>query len=411
MSDDARLVSVSTAHHADAYIASQKAALAALGGLGKLSPAWGMAFCGGRLDPTAAWRGLSEVLPGIPLIGGATPGIIAAPKVSYTGFECGLILFAQPLAPIHIISAQHMSRDPFAAGVFIGEQLQNSITHQDTIFLTYESMVSGRPALDGGSQLLRGLQHMLGQKMPRVLGSVLLGDIQVSNTFLFAGQHIAHDMAVAVVFPPQVQAHTTILHACYPVSTFLEVTRCEGPLLLELDGRPALDVLRHTAPNPGWNQPPPVPSVLATLGQKLGDPFAPYDEAAYVNHMVVGFDPDTGSVAVIEGDFAPGDQLQVMARDDRLIHESVGARTRALLDSLRGQELVFGLYVDCATRSSTFTGCDEDEADLVLAEFPPDFPLLGWYSAVEIGPVDQSSRPMNWTGVLSLFSFKEDLYG
>jgi len=55
--------------------------------------------------------------------------------------------------------------------------------------------------------------------------------------------------------------------------------------------------------------------------------------------------------------------------------------------------------------------CAGREAALVLTGFPPGPPLLGWYSAAEIGPVHDNNCPMNWTGVLLLFPVGKNPHG
>ena len=79
---------------------------------------------------------------------------------------------------------------------------------------------------------------------------------------------------------------------------------------------------------------------------------------------------------------------------------------------------MFALYIDCAGRTSAFSGADVEEAailqyrqsaraDLEQAELGPETPLLGFYSGVEIAPLLGRSRPLDWTGVLTLFTLEE----
>jgi small ligand-binding sensory domain FIST len=95
-----------------------------------------------------------------------------------------------------------------------------------------------------------------------------------------------------------------------------------------------------------------------------------------------------------------------MSRDNQLMIDSVRRQTRRLLASLNGRKPVFALYIDCAGRTCAFSGAEVEEAGILQAELGPDIPLLGFYSGVEIAPLLGQSRPLDWTGVLTLFTLE-----
>jgi small ligand-binding sensory domain FIST len=66
-------------------------------------------------------------------------------------------------------------------------------------------------------------------------------------------------------------------------------------------------------------------------------------------------------------------------------------------------DALLGLYIDCAGRASARSGAPVEEADLVVRGLDARIPLLGFYSGVEVAPfADQRSRPLDWTGVLTV---------
>jgi small ligand-binding sensory domain FIST len=89
-----------------------------------------------------------------------------------------------------------------------------------------------------------------------------------------------------------------------------------------------------------------------------------------------------------------------------LMLDSVGQRTRDLLASVRHKRPIFALYIDCAGRTSAFSGAEIEEAAILQAELGLEIPLLGFYSGVEIAPLLGRSRPLDWTGVLTLFTLE-----
>ncbi len=80
--------------------------------------------------------------------------------------------------------------------------------------------------------------------------------------------------------------------------------------------------------------------------------------------------------------------------------ESARDQTSALLAQLGPRTAVAALYIDCAGRSTAYSGMDVDEATPVREQVGARCPLLGFYSGVEIAPFLGRSRPLDWTGVL-----------
>jgi small ligand-binding sensory domain FIST len=98
--------------------------------------------------------------------------------------------------------------------------------------------------------------------------------------------------------------------------------------------------------------------------------------------------------------------VQIMSRNNQLMIDSVRQQTRRLLASVNQARPLFALYIDCAGRSSAFSGAEEEEAAILQAELGPDIPLLGFYSGVEVAPLLGQSRPLDWTGVLTLLTLR-----
>ena len=194
------------------------------------------------------------------------------------------------------------------------------------------------------------------------------------------------------------------MHGCYPVTPFLEITRIEGAVVYELDGRPALDVLAEMIGARVRDIRLDPTSWFLALGQKHGDPYAPYDESQYVSRIIIDTNSADGSVTLYEADFSLGARVQVMTHDHATVEASVRERTKLLVDSLDGQRPAFAFYIDCGGRASLMSGAEVEEAALMRQVIGGGVPLLGFYSGVEIAPLLDRSRPLDWTGVLTLFT-------
>jgi hypothetical protein len=236
-----------------------------------------------------------------------------------------------------------------------------------------------------------------------------MGDFQFTESYIFDGSQAVKHAGVAIVLPAVLQSHTTIMHGCIPVSPFLEITKIDGAVVYELDGRPALEVLMGMLDDESGSPVRENLHLLVTLGQKHGDPYAPYDEAAYVNRLIFDSNLEDGSVTLFEADFQEGTRVQIMSRDNELMVKSAHKRARKLITSLGQKSPIFALYIDCAGRTSGFSGAEVEEASIVQAQLGYETPLLGFYSGVEIAPLLDRSRPLDWTAVLTLFTLEENI--
>jgi hypothetical protein len=272
------------------------------------------------------------------------------------------------------------------------------------VMLLFDSVATATPLrLHPASWLMEGFQRGLDGRMLHVIGGGLLTDINISGGWIFDHGEVAKHAMTALIFPPGLKATTAILHGCRPISTFMEITRVEGAEVLELDGQPALTVVERMLGMELGSASGQQLSLVATLGQKQGDPYAPYDENNYVNRLILQADPVRLSITLFEPDFVVGTRVQIMSRDNTLMLESVERGVKALKENIGGTDCLLALYIDCAGRASVMSGAPVEEAQLVLDTLAPAFPVMGFYSGVEIAPfAGDYSRPLDWTGVLTI---------
>lgn len=371
--------------------------------------AWALAFCGGRHDGESVIRGLRSRLGEVEIVGGSAVGTITSSSIGYGGYECVVALFPTSIPMPLVVVGHDMERGEADVGLELGEKLRDIADEGATVLLFYDSIRSfSPPKLYVGSRLLDGIYKGLSGKRINLVGAGILSDFQLSGSFIFDGKQSVKHAAAAVVFPPSFISCTTIMHGCIPVSSFLEITRIDGPVIYELNGRPATEVIKeiteldHAAIARGSL------SLGITFGEKHGDLYGPYDESAYVNRIVVDSDSKEGTVTLFGAGFRPGTKVQIMTRDNRMMMESVRERTRKLLESFRRADPIFALYIDCAGRTSAFSGSETEEAEALQSELRKEVPFLGFYSGAEIATLFGRSCQFNWTGVLTLFALEDN---
>ncbi len=400
-------MTIGSSERAESAAAGQQCGERALPGLAG-GPGWALAFCGGRHEPDAFLQGLREILGPVPVVGGAGVGAMTSDMLGATGYECAIAVFSGTLPAPCFARAGDLGQGEREAGRQLANGLLPRITAESTILLFYDPIHSGPPpVLHVASRLVDGPDDVFDAALdgpsPTVIGGGTLRDFELRGGYVFDGDKAARHAAIAVLLPDTLVADTTIMHGCSPASAFLEITRIDGAEVYELDGRRAIDVLADKLGVAAADLTEPRVSLALTLGEKRGDPYAPFDERNYVNRLVTGADPASGSVTLFEADFTAGTRVQVMVTDADRMCASVEDRTRELLAREPDWPPVLALYVDCAGRASAFSGSPVEEAGIVRKLMGQDIPWFGFYSGVELAPLLGRTRPLDWTGALTVF--------
>jgi small ligand-binding sensory domain FIST len=97
-----------------------------------------------------------------------------------------------------------------------------------------------------------------------------------------------------------------------------------------------------------------------------------------------------------------GDEFQFMRRS--IETDMVADMARKLLDSLGKRKPLFAFYISCLGRVKKFLGTEKEESDEIRNVIGTKMPLIGIYSGVEIARIRDDVLPLDWTGVLCIFS-------
>jgi len=394
--------------HTDSLEAGRKCAEKAMNN-GSLSRSdFTVAFCGGNHDPINFLKAVREVVGESTLIGGTGVGVITNEKSSYGGYEAGVAVVSSDSMRFDAVTVGGLKEGEERAGEELGHRLAG-MSEQDAqaILLFYDSIKEPpppMPRLNVGSQLLRGVERGLGSSHAPLLGGGMLKDYQFSGSYVFANDLAVEQHAVGVVISGDCKVHHGISHGCEPASDYHTITSIEGPVVRELDGRPALDVIEDiigAGAARDWQQ----YSLLVTLGANYSaDPYGDFDENQYVNRLIAAANPDEGSVVLFESDFGPGERVQIMRRSNEHMLSSARQMSNDVLSSIGKSDPFLALYIDCAGRTSGFSGAGTEEGAIIQETIGSQMPLLGFYSGVEIAPFMGGSRALDWTGVLIVLS-------
>jgi small ligand-binding sensory domain FIST len=203
---------------------------------------------------------------------------------------------------------------------------------------------------------------------------------------------LADAMAVGLLVPGG--ARVAVAQSQKPVGKPFRVTRAEGRLLHELDGKPALEALAALAELPGLEDLDEALQFVA-VGAATG-PGEVFREDDFLTLPILGVREDLGALE-LGGKVVEGTQLTFTLRD------GMGAR-RSLttaLSALPSGSPAFGVYFDCASRGTTLYGVPGLDLSLIEKQLGR-FPLLALRTSFEVGPLGGAVGLHLFSGVLGL---------
>lgn len=245
-------------------------------------------------------------------------------------------------------------------------------------------IVHGDPTNGRAAQLVEGLAL--------ATSGFLVGALTSSRgpQHQLAGRVVKGGMS-GVLFAPGVEVATGLSQGCVPLGPGHAITECSDNVIMALDGKRALDVLkadmgellaRDLARAAGY-----IHAAFPVAGSDTGD---------YLVRNLIGIDPARGWLAV-GAEIGEGDRVMFVRRDPKSAIEDLTRMVGNLKSRLPGPPRG-GVYFSCVARGPNMFGKEGDEMTLIK-KLLGDVPLVGFYGNGEIS----NNRLYGYIGVLALF--------
>lgn len=390
----------------DSRSAAQAATEAALRGAGVSECDLCILVSTSRHDPAEVQRTVRDIVgPETRLVGGFGLGALTNDDLGYEGHQLGVAVLASDSIRVDLFSQGGLGHDEYQTGLELGKRINESDLGADPNLVIFYESVKRRAAegllLNMATPLLSGMVEGIGEWPSSVAGFGTMGDLQWNPGKLWCDDSLLEQSAIVLALSGAVRMDTAIMHGCKPSSTYRTITKTDGPVVLEIDGRPALDVIEELigAPeNKTWEDFP----LYVTLGVNKGDRFGEFKEDHYANRLCMAIDIDRRGLVMFEPDLVAGSQVQLMRRS--VDFDYITETTDALFEKIGDRRPVLALYIDCAGRASMFSNTDREDAAEIQKAIAGRVPLLGFYSGVEIARLRNDVQALDWTGVLCILS-------
>jgi hypothetical protein len=334
--------------------------------------------CRDRLAGGERYRELRGLYPDSHIVGCSTGGQIHGDDIADDEVVAVALCFARTQVRLvdEPIEAREVSRD-------CGARLARQAMAEDLAGLF---VLSDGLSVNGG-ELLAGITEVLGPDVP-VTGGLAGDGTQFEQTLVGADGEPRPNRVAAIGF---YGASFRFAHGCAGgwdvFGPRRKVTKSEGPVVVELDGEPPLDLYTRYL---GEEE------AAAMPGSGLAFPLRIHDEAEpdrQIVRSVFAVDRSAGTLT-FAADIPEGCTAQLMRANFDSLAAGAGEAGRqarsALADEIEGDKLA--ILVSCTGRRRVMGQRTQDELDAVAAELGDDVVRIGFYSYGEIAPPAATGR-------------------
>lgn len=297
-----------------------------------------------------------------------------------------------------ITTSSFLCADPadggFRAGVDIGERLK-PVGPERVLLALLPDPFNFRPEL-----LFRGIESELGH-IP-IVGATASENPYINETSVFNGNDVSQRSVSGIMMRGEFNYTIGITQGCQPVGSPLFITRCENNIIIELDNKPAYEVLKRHVPQTILESP-------GDLMRTLFVGFSPDPEKReitgrdYLIRNLIGINPQRGIIGVAEN-VKNGQAIQFAIRNPQMAREDL----KHMLERIKSSSdpdrpFKFGYYFNCCARGSSLYG-QKGIDTAYISFYLGRVPIIGFFGNSEFASLHGRNHLFTYTGVLVLIS-------
>jgi hypothetical protein len=392
---------VGTSHHHNPNVAGREAAGQALEKAGVDRPDFVFMFASIGYDQPSLLRAVRETTGGAPLTGCSAEGTIDGDDADESNFSVLVTAITSDELRWHNGLATGLGADSRAVGKQVAQELLPHLS-TDTIGL----LIFPDGLIDYLDDFFAGLEENLpsDQFLPLWGGGAGNNFNLKEPTYQYCDDEVISDGVSYALLSGEAQASWAISHGMAPIGGERKVTRSKGNVIYEIDGKPAIEVLKEYLPEHALIEDRDWMPYAISLALIFEAPSYMKDEE-YVVRGVPAVRMADGSINV-QSEVKEGTSIWFSSRDKEKISTRFDRMAQQIKEQLGGEEPKLVFQFECLTRGKLMFR--EQEKQELLRRFRqsvgPDVPWTGFYTIGEIGSVEKHNDRHLYTSVVLALS-------
>jgi hypothetical protein len=396
---------VGMSYHHNPNVAGREAAEQALQKAGLSKPDFVFVFGSIGYDQHSLVQAVRETTGGAPLTGCSAEGTINGEDADESNFSVVVSAISSDELHWHNGLAARLEADPRAVGTRVAKDLLPHLS-TDTIglFVFPDGLKDfAVPTENLVDHFFAGLEENLpSERFLPMWGGGANANFNnwASPTYQYCDDEVIADGVSYVLLSGKTRAGWAISHGCIPIGGERIVTRGQGNIIYEIDGKPAMEVFEEYIPDGALTDDRDWTRYAISLSLCFKAPSYMKDEEYVVRGMPAVSMAD-GSITV-QTEVKEGTSVWLSSRDKEKITTGLDRMAAQIKDQLGGEKPKLVFQFECATRGKMMFR--EQEKVQILKQFrqslDPDAPWVGFYTVGEIGPVEEHNLRHLYTSVV-----------
>ena len=398
---------VGMSRHHNPNVAGREAAEQALKKAGVSKPDFVFMFASIGYDQHSLVRVVRETTGGAPLTGCSAEGTINGDDTDESNFSVVVTAISSEELRWHNGIVRGLVDDSRAVGKRVAKDL---LPHLSSDTLGLFVFPDGRMDFDVGTDTLDNFFAGLEENLPSERFLPLWGGGANNNHRdmgepyqYFDDEVISRGLSYALL-SGKARAGWAISHGCIPIGGERIVTRSQGNVIYEIDGKPATEVLKEYLPENALIEDRDWARYAISLSLCFRAPSYMKDEEYVVRGMPSVRMAD-GSI-IVQTEVKEGTSIWFSSRDKEKITTGFDRMATQIKEQLGGEKPKLVFQFECATRGKMMFR-DQEKLQLLKRfrqSLDPDAPWAGYYTAGEIGPVAEHNDRHLYTSVVLALS-------
>jgi len=393
---------VGMSRHHDPNLAGREAAQQALKKAGVSKPDFVFMFGSIGYEQRSLLRAVREATGGAPLTGCSAEGTINGDDADESNFSVLVTAISSEELRWHNgIASGLLEGDSRAVGQRVAKDLQPNLS-ADTIGVFV--FPDGR--MDNLEHFFAGLEGNLPSDrfLPMWGGGANTSINGEGPTYQYCDDEVISGGVSYALLSGKARASWAISHTLIPIGGERKVTRSQGNVIYEIDGRPAVEVLQEYLPEQALVEDRDWMRYAISLAICFRAPSYMSDEE-YVVRGVPAIRMADGSI-IVQTEVQDGTSIWFSSRDKEKMTTGLDRMADQIKEQLGGEEPKLVFQFECATRGKMMLR--EQEKLQLLKTFrqsvDPDVPWAGYYTWGEIGTVEEHNLRHLYTSVVLALS-------
>ena len=295
------------------------------------------------------------------------------------------MLMKSPDIKFYAAVGEDIAKDARLAGKKSADEVKKLAGGNLNAFMMFPDVLVGN-----GADIVRGVLDSLGPHFP-VVGGASGDDFKFVKTYQYLNDKVYSGTVVGLGLVGNFKIGIGVKHGWIPVGNSMKVTKSNGSVLHELDGKPAIDIYKEYFGDEEAKKLREEPLARLAITYPLGMTIAGSDEMLIRDPITVD---DKGSITCA-AEIPEGADIRLMVGSRE---EAVKvAKTAAMnaVEQLDGSKPKAVIIFNCIARSKLFGERSGEEISAIQEAVGEETPLIGFYTYGEQAPLGGEVRNMD----------------